>query len=508
MSKKSNIKKLAGACAIIGVISLSTLITPKVVLAHETGASLSDIASYYSFENDLKKIWQEPNITFQNQELFNKLKEQAGGNLTIDFLKSVRNLIIEDPLNNSDLSDLKYLPNLNSIFINDMNINCHDLMYNQNLSTLDIAGGTIKNTQDLPNTIKDFRLDNTTIVGDIVYVPYNTTELALYNTTSTKIHVKNPKNLITFEFNGYALLDLEDIKDCVNLNTIKLTRCANVKNGFYLKTFANLHSIEIDEYACIWIDNQTLESLNLKDDTYLSYNKQIDEIIASIIKENMTEEERLNAIILYITDKIDYDQRVAEERKGHEQLSEDYNEYPLYFALNSEQGTCITYASLFSALANRIGLNNYQPRSEKHTWNMVRLESDTKYEAYDLGGLDGYAILKGEENEPYAVETPTSIYLENNDTDSLYYYGFNLDTIDNETFKTQIKPTLIKNFIQEIGYLKSNNFEAFQAQFLVLSIELMASLIIFSTIANKDEKEQDQQTVILKYKRIPKKSEI
>lgn len=504
--QKTRRKLIASACVLAGVVSLSTLITPKVVLAHETGASLTDIVSYYSFENELRNIEREQNIVFQNNELYNLLNEKAGGNLTIEYLQSVRRLTIEEPLSNSNLSDLKYLPNLSSIYINGMDINCSDLMYNQDLITLEVIGGTIKNTQDLPNTIKELIIEDSTILDDTVYVPYHTSSLILYNNTSSRIVLKDPKSLKKFEFEGYALLDLEDLKDCQNLNTIRLTRCSNIKNGFYLRTFSKLENIELDEYACIWIDNQTLESLHLENEDYLSYNRQIDEIVSSIIKENMTEKERLNAIILYITDKIDYDERVAEERPGHEKISEDYNEYPLYFALNSDSGTCITYASLFSALANRAGIDTYQPRSETHTWNMVRLETDSEYEAYDIGGLDGYAILKGEDNLPYAVETPTSLYLGKNDTKSLYYYGFDLNTIDSEIFKTQIKPALINNFINKAGYLKADNFDTFQAQFQVLLVELIVSYLTLFTIARKGEKEQDQEKVVLKYKRVPKEN--
>lgn len=499
------LKKSIGAAAIAATMTISLLATPKIVLAKQTGATLSDIASYCSFEHELHEISTERNIVFHNSELYNILNKNANGNITLEYLHSITNLIFAQPLSNNDLSDLKYLPNLKSIEIQGMNIDCHDLMYNQKLTSFNAVDCNIKNTQDLPNTIRNLYIQNSLVTDNVVYVPYNTTDLELDFSTFTKVKVKNPLNLHSICFKGYSLFDLEDIKDCLNLKDLELTKCPNIKNSHYITTFNSLKNLKLDDYSCIWLSKNTLANSTLDTDTKThlkSLMDELDNIAFTIVNSDMSEEDKLNAIILYVADKIDYDKRVSNEETGHEALTRDYNDKPIYFALNSSRGICVNYACLFTALANRLGIDNYQPSSITHTWNMVKLNDDTTYNAYDIGGLDGLAILRDSNNEMITTNTMTSEYLINNITNDLYYYSFNLDSADSTSYETDIRPININNIIENIGYLSSKSFEAFQAQFFVILVELIALYIAGLIKLEKINKKEAENTPILKYKRV------
>ncbi len=487
---KRNLKIATGTVLTVGVMSLSLLITPKIVLAKETGATLSEMVSYTMFEHELNSIKQENNITFHNPELFNLLKSNANGELTIEYLHSISSIILEEPLSNNDLSDLKYLPNLTRLEVCGMNIDCNDLIYNQKLIVFNAVDCNLSNLNELPNTVTDLYLQGATLPDNIVYVPYHTRTLEINNTNFNKIHFKNPEELTSFTFEGYALLDLADLKECTNLKTISLTRCPNVSNSHLLKAMSSLSKVTLDDYSCIWLDKETLNSIDLDKESkekYLSYIEELNQIATEINNANKTEEEKLNAIIVYITDKIDYDIRVSEEQKGYKTLVTGYNTSPIYFALNKDVGICVNYACLFTALANRVDIDNYQPSSTNHTWNMARLEGENEYSAYDMNGLDSDEIRN---------------LLLQNITNDLSFYSFDLESINNPDFETNIKPIIISNIVQRIGYLKSNTLKGMEAQLFLLVGELIVLYTALSTKLHYDKKREEQNTKTFKYKRV------
>lgn len=499
------LKNTIGASLLVGAMAFSLVSTPKLVMAHETGCSFSEIASYSAFEKELSNLSFMHQVTFQNNGLYDLLNEQSGNNLSVDYLRSVTHLCIEGPLSNNDLSDLKYLPNLEALEIKGMDVDCYDLKYNQNLYTFRLEECSLSNTSELPNTIRTLCIQGSTVSDNVISVPYHTTSLNTEASVFNKIVFKNPSVLKEFVFSGYAIFDINDLKNASNLSYIRLSRCPNVKNGALLRGFSNLNCVELDEYACIWMDKETLDSLSIdggQKEKFSSYMGEIDEIVGQIIKDGMSDKECLDAIIIYIIQKIEYDEKVENERTGYKILVTNYNDEPISYSLHSDIGICVNYASLFTAIANRVHLDSYQPRNESHTWNMVRFGNTDSYKGYDLTALDNMDELTYEMNLD-ALGVPTSFHV--NDSEKLYYYGFDVNSLDYEAYETKIKPMIIHDFVEKLGYLDSHNFQTFQAQMYVLVAELAALLVGLSIHLRLSTKKEDKNTRVLKYKRVENK---
>ena len=168
----------------------------------------------------------------------------------------------------------------------------------------------------------------------------------------------------------------------------------------------------------------------------------------------MPDEEKVRGITLNVASRIEYDYTVQNQEEIADQVSSEYNKYPITYALDGN-GVCINYACLFTALANRVGLENYQDISPKHTWNMA--EIDGEYRAFDITNIDGeYAILRGNNNQPYKNENQTYQYYFNlHDEDQLYYYNFNPDTVIGTDHKGElVELTEVGEY--NIGYVKNN----------------------------------------------------
>jgi len=502
---KKNIKKTICALAMASCVTISLVGTPKVLLLANTGCTISDLGTYSVFEKELHEIRKEKKPQFVNKDLYNYFVNYFGGDFTKDDLENVSTLVIDKPLSDSNLSDLKYMPNLTSLEIHEMKIDANDLRYNQNLLRFNMVLGEISNSSKLPNTLSSFTLDGTVISEDILYVPYNVENLNIWNAIFSRIVFKNPESLLKFNFCGYSLLDLNDLKDCFNLEYMELRRCPNVKNIEVLNDLSSLSSLELDEFCCIWLNGNLLSKLPLSPDSkvyYMDLINELDIIVTDIINEGMSEEEKLNAIILYVVNYIDYDPDVSFEVEGHENLVNEYNKHPIYYALKSDVGICVNYGCLFKALADRVGLDNYQPKSESHTWNMVRLGNQESYGAYDMSIFDGFAYLRDLNGDKYCSYILYSNYLENNDTSQLCYYGFDVEQVGKDTYKTLIEPKDIKNITKEIGYLNANIFDSK----LVTSFVVLGEILAFISIAIGNSvyqtRKENSNVQVLKYKRV------
>ena len=77
-----------------------------------------DLSNNILFNEELKEILSTDNISFSNQELYDILVLKVGEPLTKDKLDNIQELTISNKLSNNDLSDLKYLPNLLDLSIN------------------------------------------------------------------------------------------------------------------------------------------------------------------------------------------------------------------------------------------------------------------------------------------------------------------------------------------------------------------------------------------------------
>lgn len=453
--KARTLRKITNTVVCIGAAT-TILISPYFhkEAVNYTEADKTNNAIYLE---EIRTIEEDYNVNFKNEEVYNAIKESIGTDITIANLREITSLSLSN-LTNFDLSDLKYLINLESLTIDGFPLDCNYLKYNHNLKTLNILNSNASNLTEIPNSVTKFHYINGNVADGKLFVPYNTTDLRINGVIFSSLTLKNPKNLTIFNYDSFSILDLNEIKDCENLLTCNISYSPNIRNANVLATLPNLKILYLDDYASIWLDKYTLNDLTCIDETtkatLLSQIKTLDKIANAIVPFEMPDEEKVRGITLNVASRIEYDYTVQNQEEIADQVSSEYNKYPITYALDGN-GVCINYACLFTALANRVGLENYQDISPKHTWNMA--EIDGEYRAFDITNIDGeYAILRDNNNQPYKNENQTYQYYFNiHDEDQLYYYNFNPDTVIGTDHKGElVELTEVGEY--NIGYVKNN----------------------------------------------------
>lgn len=126
-------------------------------------------------------------------------------------------------------------------------------------------------------------------------------------------------------------------------------------------------------------------------DKVVEINDKLDGIVKGLgLKSDSTDEEKLNAILIYTLDNLTYDEGVSEalvNGNADGLADEFYKEGYLYGALEMDSAICGNYSALVEALANRVKLNSYILNSNTHAWNLVSVEGNDYY--VDATWLDG-----------------------------------------------------------------------------------------------------------------------
>ena len=412
------------------------------------------------FNEELSSIMQQK-VIFSNPELEAIIKNQLGGQITREGLLSIRSLDILNTLSNNDFSDLKYLPNLNSLDIYDNEVNIEDLKYNQDLMLITFNHCTLSNTQYLPNSIETLFVDDSTIKDKETIIPYYATNVYFRKSVANNIRFKNPAILEKLYITSDVMFDMNNLKDCTNLKELTIFMSSNIKNAHVLKELASLESIYIDEYAAIWLDIDTLNSLPLPEEDKLIVGdiiSKLDSIANTLIPDkSISEKEKINKIILYLLEKLNYDYDAIEAPDETDDRVEIYNCNPLTTSLEGDLGICINYSCMFQALSNRVGLDTYQLFNSVHAWNATKV--DGEYKGYDLTYLELGPIVKIENMEQLGMieNTTTESMFQKGKEDMLYYYEFDINKMIDDNHIADYTPEQIKNYVLNIGYINENS---------------------------------------------------
>ena len=460
-----------------------SLLKPQIPYTKE------DIKNNKQYVQDIRKInYKAPTIT--NQDLLQELIIQG---INLESPEKVTSITITNTLINNDLSELKYFKNLTELNIENNDIDLSDLKYNYNLLSLRLKNGTVSNTKDIPNSIYNLEIHDTVVNDESLEIPYNTKYLTITNTPFSNLYLKNPDRLKRLVLIGNSYLDLTSIKDCNRLNHLTLHRIANVSNSNILTSLQqkSLKAIELDDYAPIWIDKETYISLGLNDEATINEIEQLDKLAASLIDEKDTEETKIKKITTYILENLSYDKEITEDELT------DYNDNPINYSLNKKKAICINYASLFTALSNRIGLDTYQIYSDVHTWNMI---NSNEQSFIDLTMLDDQTIVEilTENGKSYEeLDIPSLDLINNNQEQDLYHYHITLEELmnDNNLSKFTALPVTkaVNNnnigFVNQSGITIEHNNKLYYIEYsklnqLVLTITV---LILFAMMTKKDK---------------------
>lgn len=137
-------------------------------------------------------------------------------------------------------------------------------------------------------------------------------------------------------------------------------------------------------------------------DTLVEINKKLDKIVASLdINENSTEQEKLDAILIYVLDNLTYDPKLSMDilmdRVDKMEVFSFYDGGNLYGALEKDTAICANYAALVDALAERVDLDMHFVTSNSHAWNLTTIDGEAYY--IDATWLDDNYVQKKNETE-------------------------------------------------------------------------------------------------------------
>lgn len=174
----------------------------------------------------------------------------------------------------------------------------------------------------------------------------------------------------------YALYlsDLSDLPDiCPNLKRLTLDNCPSIDDISFIYRLPNLEYLSLNDCAHVtpelvkYLESRGIEHNITQAD--LDAAAKVDEIISEIITDDMTDEEKIQAITYYVIDNYKY--RITK-------VSESNTE-PLESMFENKGGVCASYAYLTNVLLRKAGITSYEIVSASHGWNLIELDGKYYY---------------------------------------------------------------------------------------------------------------------------------
>lgn len=290
-------------------------------------------------------------------------------------------------------------------------------------------------------------------------------------------------NLEDLEIYGYSV-EPGVIENLSSLKRLSIYTDGNYDLDFSKLTFLDELSFRHEQIYTIakdltLEDYQTLTNSGVKIDfneyelqKFHEINKKLDNIIDEIgIAKESTEQEKLDAILIYVLDNLEYDEEVAQfiaNNVEHRDLSISfYEEGLLYGSLEKETAICGNYAALVDALARRVDLPSYYARSHNHAWNIVEVEGNSYYvDSTWLDGESNYTKTTTEEviDGKRCITTsfiPTSSQelIKDNNTEELEWYMADPTAYNDEEQHESHDVNNVPTYIRLVPLVEENRFE-------------------------------------------------
>lgn len=173
--------------------------------------------------------------------------------------------------------------------------------------------------------------------------------------------------------------------------------------------------------------------VNTLNDDDLSVVKQVKELARKITNDKMTEEEKIEAVVGYTVNHIEYDDRIYEDRD----LQLEYHDHALRYALKGK-GLCKNYSILIDALLKEVGVTCYEIRNYDHIWNLVNCNG--KYYWID-GTFINTIWLAGNPTEDFRNSPDYMVEYNDKEFISNHYHAVVPFTVE---FGSTKKPTVTK----------------------------------------------------------------
>ena len=278
-----------------------------------------------------------------------------------------------------------------------------------------------------------------------------------------------------------------------NIEYLDITDSLNIEDFSPIKDMKNLKTLVVEngqmaltEDIFNYLNANGIENEFTKDD--LKYKKQVKQIANNIFMDGMTDEEKIEATVNYVTENMVYDEKAPWDSE----LLSEYNTYALKYALEGT-GCCRNYTALTTALLQEAGIEVYESINDSHIWNLVRLNE--KFYWLDVTLIDGDAFEDVKESAGYMTDNfemlgtatgtlPQSYYEKMCDSpnDELIGIPPNVDIIYNDTYLDTYTYSYIED---ELSYMHT----PFGILVVVSLVAIVVVSIIFKSIKKKKAKE-------------------
>lgn len=233
-----------------------------------------------------------------------------------------------------------------------------------------------------------------------------------------------------------------DYSELTNLNTLI------VNNPYTLAIHMDSNEINDLINSNVNIVNPNMQNYS---NTIIDIDNKIDEIVSSLeVTKDSSNEEKIDAIIMYVINKLTYDPNISEQIKDSNISNNDvknfYNEGCLYGALELDTAICGNYAALISTLCDRLDLPEIAQMSTVHAWNLIFVDGEYYY--VDATLIDGSVINENDLEEikksKWYLRNPLDVNDYNHDASNLsdlisiepITIGSKLDISDNQYILT------------------------------------------------------------------------
>lgn len=303
--------------------------------------------------------------------------------LTSSNKKTARNIAISKIITEKNLDELEKL----TIKIKDNNTSLEFLKKCKNLKELVIT----------------FKIEPIEIQDKIPFLP-NIKTLKILNSEKTldkktaQTIKKMMPNLEKLEILGTMSLEQGSIEAINQIKKLTIAPKENCDIDFNKLTYLEKLTInKAKEYdIAIWLNKE--EYLTLKknkveiifekttEQKYLDVTNKVEKIVKKLeIKKEDTEQQKLDKILIYTLNNLEYDEDVKNEIINNEPRLGSSNKFYvggyLFGTLEKKSQICGNYAALVEALSDRVfeSGQTYLLKSHNHAWNIIKIRNESYY---------------------------------------------------------------------------------------------------------------------------------
>jgi len=164
---------------------------------------------------------------------------------------------------------------------------------------------------------------------------------------------------------------LNDVEEIINDRIL----ISNINNFVPIYNSYNQISVNMNNFGRVNIIVDRLYS----DELINKIKYKVDEIYNSLIKEEMTNREKIKVIHDYIINNTSYDEERSEDVKNSTVISLKHPSNLAYGPLFTGKAICGGYSDAMALFLDKMGIKNYKISSSNHIWNLVYIDNEWKH---------------------------------------------------------------------------------------------------------------------------------